>query len=117
MKLNPYLTVILAATIGGSNGVFIKLLSLPSTSITFFRVFIPVAILLVYFGWKKIKLFQGNYKIMLVASGLNAARMFFFIFAYLHTSIGNAVIFLFTWPIFATIFGAIFFRNSGYVFK
>jgi drug/metabolite transporter (DMT)-like permease len=112
MKLNPYLAVIFAATIGGSSGVFIKLLNLPSTSITFFRVFIPVAILLVYFGWKKIKLFQGNYKIMLVASGLNAARMFLYMFAYLYTSIGNAVILLFTWPIFATIFGAIFLKEK-----
>jgi drug/metabolite transporter (DMT)-like permease len=112
MKLNPYLAVIFAATIGGSSGVFIKLLNLPSTSITFFRVFIPVAILLVYFGWKKIKLFQGNYKIMLIASGLNAARMFLYMFAYLYTSIGNAVILLFTWPIFATIFGAIFLKEK-----
>lgn len=60
MKLNPYLAVIFAATIGGSSGVFIKLLNLPSTSMTFFRVFVPVAVLLIYFGWKKVKLFQGN---------------------------------------------------------
>ena len=112
MKLNPYLAVIFAATIGGSSGVFIKLLNLPSISITFFRVFIPVVILLAYFGWKKVKLFQGNYKIMLVASGLNAARMFLYMFAYLYTSIGNAVILLFTWPIFATIFGAIFLKEK-----
>ncbi len=112
MKLNPYLAVIFATTIGGSSGVFIKLLNLPSTSITFFRVFIPVIILLAYFGGKKVKLFQGNYKIMLVASGLNAARMFLYMFAYLYTSIGNAVILLFTWPIFATIFGAIFLKEK-----
>lgn len=112
MKLNPYLAIIFAATIGGSSGVFIKLLNLPLTSITFFRVFIPVILLLVYFGWKKIKLFQGNYKIMLIASGLNAARMFFYFVAYLYTSIGNAVIILFTWPIFATIFSAIFLKEK-----
>ena len=112
MKLNPYLAIIFAATIGGSSGVFIKLLNLTSTSITFFRVFIPVILLLAYFSWKKIKLFQGNYKIMLIASGLNAARMFLYFFAYLYTSIGNAVIILFTWPIFATIFRAVFLKEK-----
>jgi drug/metabolite transporter (DMT)-like permease len=112
MKLNPYLAVIFAATIGGSSGVFIKLINLPSTSMTFFRVFVPVAILLIYFGWKKVKLFRGNYKIMLIASGLNAARMFLYMVAYRYTSIGNAVILLFTWPIFATIFGAIFLKEK-----
>lgn len=112
MRMNPYFAVIIAATIGGSSGVFIKLLNLSSTSITFFRVFVPVIILLFYFRWEKTKLFQGNYKIMLAASGLNAARMFLFFVAYLYTSIGNAVIILFTWPIFATIFGAILLKEK-----
>ncbi len=112
MKLNPYLAVIMGATIGGSSGIFIKMLNLPPTSMTFFRVFVPVIILLFYFGWKKPKLFQGNYKIMLVASGFNAIRMFLYVFAYLYTSIGNAVIILFTWPIFATIFSAIFLKEK-----
>lgn len=112
MKLNPYLAVVFAATIGGSSGIFIKLLNLPSTTITFFRVFVPVAILLIYLGWKKVKLFKGNYKIMLVASGLNAARMFLYMVAYRYTSVGSAVVLLFTWPIFATIFGAIFLKEK-----
>lgn len=112
MKLNPYLAIIFATTIGGSSGVFVKLLNLPPTSITFFRVFIPVIFLSAYFGLKKTKLFRGNYKIMLLASVLNAARMFLFMVGYLFTSIGNAVIILFTWPIFATIFGAIFLKEK-----
>ncbi len=111
MKLNPYLAIILASTIGGSSGVFIKLLDLPSTSITFFRMFIPVVILLAYLTWKKTKLFRGNYRVMLVASGLNAIRMFLFFVGYLYTTIGNAVIILFTWPIFASIFSAIFLKE------
>ena len=49
---------------------------------------------------------------MLIASGLNAARMFLYFFAYLYTSIGNAVIILFTWPIFATIFSAVFLKEK-----
>lgn len=49
---------------------------------------------------------------MLVASGLNAVRMFLYVVAYRYTSIGNAVILLFTWPIFATIFGAIILKEK-----
>ncbi|MBU1198216.1 MAG: DMT family transporter [Nanoarchaeota archaeon] len=112
MKLNPYFAVILAATIGGSSGIFIKLLNLPATTMTFFRVVVPVVVLLGFFAWKKIKLFQGNFKIMLFASLLNAIRMFLYVFAYLYTSIGNAVIILFTWPIFATIFGIIILKEK-----
>lgn len=112
MKVNPYLAIILAATIGGSSGVFIKLLDLPPTTITFFRMFVPVAVLLVYLNLKKVKLFRGNYSIMLVASGLNAARMLLFFIGYLYTTIGNAVIILFTWPIFAAIFSTIFLKEK-----
>lgn len=111
MKLNPYLAIILAATIGGSGGVFVKLLGLPATSLGFFRVIVPVVVLLVYFKFKKMRLFRGNYKIMLFASTLNVIRMFLYYVAYLYTSIGNAVIMLFTWPIFATIFSAIFLKE------
>lgn len=103
--------MIIGTTIGGSSGVFIKLLNLPATSVTFFRMAIPVLVLLVYFRWKQVELFRGNYRIMLVASGLNAMRMFLFFAAYLYTTIGNAVIMLYTWPIFGSLFSAIFLRE------
>lgn len=112
MKLNPYLAIILGATIGASSGVFIKLLDLPATTITFFRMFIPAAVLLVYLLYKKTRLFRGNYPLMMLASGLNAARMFLFFIAFLYTTIGNAVIILYTWPVFAVIFSAIFLKEK-----
>ncbi len=112
MKLNPYLAIIIAATIGGSSGVFIKLLDLPATSITFFRMAVPVVVLLVYLKYKGTIFFRGNYRIMMLASVLNATRMFFFFVGYLYTSIGNAVIILFTWPIFGSLFSAIFLKEK-----
>ena len=112
MKLNPYLAIIIAATIGGSSGVFIKLLDLPATTITFFRMAVPVIVLLAYLKYKGITFFRGNYRIMMLASALNATRMFFFFVGYLYTSIGNAVIILFTWPIFGSLFSAIFLKEK-----
>ena len=112
MKLNPYLAVILAASIAGFGAFIIKSLSLSSTVLSFFRTSIPVIILLVYFAYKKIKLFQGNYKILVFASVLNAIRILLYFIAYKYASIGNAIIILFTWPIFATIFSAIFLKEK-----
>ncbi|MDR4988651.1 MAG: DMT family transporter [Bacteroidales bacterium] len=112
MKFNPYLAIILAATIGGSSGVFIKLIDLPATTITFFRMAVPVIILLGYLHYKQVKLFRGNYRVMMLASVLNAVRMFLFFVGYLYASIGNAVIILFTWPIFGTLFSAIFLKEK-----
>jgi len=112
MNLNPYLAVILASTIGASSGVFVKLLNLPPALITFFRLSIPVLILFPYLKCKKVEFFRGDYKIMLFASLLNAVRLFFFIYAYFHASIGGAVIILFSWPIFAAFFGVIFLKEK-----
>ena len=38
---------------------------------------------------------------MLLISGINAVRMFFFFLTYMLTSVGNAVVSLYTWPVFA----------------
>ncbi len=112
MKVNPYLAIIIAATIGGASGVFIKLIDLPATTITFVRMAAPVIILLGYLYYKGIKLFKGNYRMMMVASVLNTVRTFLFFVGYLYASIGNAVIILFTWPIFGTLFSAIFLKEK-----
>lgn len=112
MKLNPYVSIIIAATLAASSGIFIKSAKLPSTSITFFRMSIPIIVLITYFAIKKTRINLGNYKIMLLASSLNAVRMILFIVGYMYASLGNAIIIMFTWPIFATIFSMIILKEK-----
>lgn len=112
MALNPYLEAILAGIIWGSSGIFVKYLNLPPTTVTFFRLAIPTLILLLFFIIKKIKLFHGNNKLILLASTLNAGRVYLYTVGFTFASIGNAIIVLYTWPVFTTIFGILFLKEK-----
>ena len=103
MSLGPYFEVIIAAVIWGSAGAFIKYMNLPPVTTTFFRLAVPSVILLTFFAVKGIRLFKGNNKALLVASLLNVVRQFLYFFGFTNTSIGNAVIIFFTWPIFVAL--------------
>jgi drug/metabolite transporter (DMT)-like permease len=106
-KPNPYLEVILAAIIWSSTGLFVKNINLPTTTITFFRLFVPSLILSIYFIYKKFELNGLKNKIILLASLLNAIRLLFYFIGFEFTTMSNAVIILYTWPIFATILSRI----------
>ena len=110
--LNPYLAVVLATIIWGSTGIFIKYLNLPPTTIAFFRMVIPAFILFIYFKIKKVNLFRDSVKLILLVSSIGVVDMLFYFIAYTKTSIANSLITLYTWPIFATIFSAIFLREK-----
>ncbi|MFP4095192.1 MAG: DMT family transporter [Cyclobacteriaceae bacterium] len=107
-KFNPYLEVLCAILIMGSSGAFIKFLALPPLTLSFFRLFIPAALLFTYFSISGVNLFRYPVRLMIIGSVLNAARIFFFINSYSYTSIANAVIILYTWPVFATVFSMVF---------
>ncbi len=109
--MNPYQKVVIAAIIFGSSGSFVKILNLPITTISFFRMLIPTVLLFIYFKVKGIKILPNNYRLLLLASLLNALRMFFYFAGYTYTSIGTAVILLYTWPIFAVIYSALFLKE------
>jgi drug/metabolite transporter (DMT)-like permease len=101
--LGPYLEVVIAAIIWGSAGAFVKLLNLPPATISFFRLAVPTIILLAFFAVKKVRLFKGDNKLILSASLLNVVRTFLYFVGFTYTSIGNAVIIFFTWPIFVAL--------------
>ena len=112
MNLNPYFEAILAGVIWGLSGIFVKYLHLPPTTTTFFRLAVPTVILFLFFIVKKIKLFQGNNKLIFLASILNAGRVYLYTVGFTLASIGNAIIILYTWPIFTTIFGVVFLKEK-----
>lgn len=95
--------VVICALIAGTNGVFIKQMTSMSTGmIAWFRTVVPVLFLLPAV-WRKGGLeLKGNYRHMLLASLLNAGRMFLYLIAYKHTSIGNAVVLFYSYPLFVT---------------
>lgn len=113
MKLNPYLSVLAGATIAATSGIFIKLLQLPAVSLAFFRLIVPVVVLAAYFIYQGKKTTTSSYKIMLVVSVLNAIRMFLYIIAFLYTPIANAVIILYSWPIFASIYSIFLLKEQA----
>jgi drug/metabolite transporter (DMT)-like permease len=108
MRKKAMFAVLIAATLAGSSGVFIKNLHIPATSIAFIRCALPVLLMGGLMAMRGIPFFRGNYRVMLGASALNALRIFFFFSAYLYTSIGNAVLISYTWPIFVSIFSVLF---------
>ncbi len=112
MRQKAVLAVIAAAIIAGFSGIFIKYMdSLNATSIAWIRSIVPTVLVGAWLLFNKVPIFRGNYKIMLGASTLNAARMYLFFVAYIFTSIGNAVILFYIWPIFVTIFSYLFLKE------
>ncbi len=108
MQQRAFGAVVIAAIMAGSSGVFVKHMTMSATSISFIRTLVPTVLLGSLMWYKGIGLFRGNYRLMLGASVINALRMYFFFTAYLYTSIGNAVIISYSWPIFVAIFSIFF---------
>lgn len=97
MNLNPYLAIVIAMSLGGFNGALVKMLDLPATTISFFRMAVPTVVIAIFLlGVQKKKLWHGNVKEMLAASALNAARMFLYFLTFFFTTVGNGVLILYT---------------------
>jgi drug/metabolite transporter (DMT)-like permease len=109
--LKPYLEVLLAAAIWGSSGVFVKSMACEPVVISFFRLAIPSVFMIFYSLIVGKKLFRNISKEMWAASFLNALALYLYVMAFSMTTIGNVVIILYTWPIFATILSSIFLKE------
>jgi drug/metabolite transporter (DMT)-like permease len=99
--------VLAAAALWGTSGPVTQLAALPAGVISFFRMPIPTVVIGGYFAVRRHHLSRRGLGLRLTASALNAVRMLFFFLAYQYTSVANAVVALYTWPIFAAIFARI----------
>lgn len=103
------LAVMLSAIFSSIGAVLIKLMTtLDASSIAWLRMTIPTIFLGLWIRSVGIQFFRGNMKKMLSASVLNAIRMLFYFLAFIYTSIGNAVILCYTWPLFVVVLGYFF---------
>ncbi len=79
--------------------------------IAWFRTVVPVLFLLPAL-WRNQELkIEGNYKHMFLASGINAIRMYLYLVAFIYTSIGNAVVLFYTYPLFVAGLEIIFHKK------
>lgn len=107
-KAMPILAVLAAAALGASSGLYIKGLAFSSLAMSSLRMTVPF--LLVLPSAAKHGLLLGKPGMrgkLLVASALNATRLFLYVLAYKLTAIGNAVVLLYLWPVFALAFDSI----------
>jgi len=109
----PVLSVLAGATLGASSGLYIKSTGFSSLAMTGFRMGIPVLLTLpsMLRGGRALGI-PGQRKGLWIASAINAVRMLLFVMAYKMTSVGNAVVLLYLWPIFALIFDGIRSRQA-----
>ena len=109
MKNMALAAIVLCGIIAGTNGVLIKSMSSMSAgAIGFFRTFIPALFLFLLMLRSEKSVWRGNNRKMLVASSINAGRMYLYLIAFIYTSIGNAVVLFYTWPIFTAIIGMVY---------
>jgi drug/metabolite transporter (DMT)-like permease len=103
-QLLPLLAVLAAAALGGSSGLYIKKVAYSGFVLTGFRMMVPVLLLLPLIIRRKQLLGpQVHRKRIWLAGLLNIARMLLFILAYKFTTIANAVVLFYLWPVFSLI--------------
>jgi len=104
-SLIPILAIIAGAVIGSSSGLYIKTLAFSSLALTGFRTGIPALLMLPAMLRKGRALgMPGRSKELWIASSLNAVRMLLYVMAFKLTTVGNAVVLLYLWPIFTLVF-------------
>lgn len=106
------LAVISAAIIFGSAGIFVKTLDMPATVIASFRFFIPAIILLVLYKEVRRNLFTKPDKLLIAASCLTALRILLWVLGFLFAPVSKAVVILYTWPLFLTLFSSVFLKET-----
>jgi drug/metabolite transporter (DMT)-like permease len=108
---HPSLLVLLAASVWATSGLFIRFADLPPASMAFFRMAVPTALIGLFYLIRRHRIATTSIRLRLVASGINAVRMLLYLVAFANTTIANAVVMLYTWPVFASFFGVVLLKE------
>ena len=101
-RIIPSIMLLSGAAVGALSGLFIKILPYSTAPLLGFRLGVPFLVLLPYVIKRKSFLGKPKDRVLLWSGGfLNLLRMIFYIIAFKLTSIGNAVVLLYLWPVFA----------------
>jgi drug/metabolite transporter (DMT)-like permease len=104
MKAAPILALLGGAALGASSGLYIKGLAFSSMAMTALRMMMPLV--LVFPSALRHGLLFGKPGLrgkLFLASTLNAVRLYLYVLSYKLTSMGNAVVLLYLWPIFTLL--------------
>lgn len=105
--------IILATALGASSGLYIKTLPFSGFALTGFRMGIPFLFFLPIMIKKRLVFgYVKNRKILLIGSILNSIRMILYIMSYKLTTLTNAVVLLYLWPIFALLINGFITKSS-----
>lgn len=107
----PYLSVLLSASVLGFSGFFVKTLQMPVTSIAGFRVCMPLALLFLVQQRRFSLASDIPKKRILVASAFTCTRIVLWILGMEFAPLSKAVVVLYLWPIFMTLFSAVFLKE------
>ena len=110
-RRHPSTLVLLAASLWATSGLFIRFAALPPASLAFFRMAIPAFVIAGVYLARRHRIATEGIRIRLAASSINAVRMLLYLVAFAHTTIANAVVMLYTWPVFASFFGAVLLKE------
>lgn len=111
MNKSAIYAVIICALIGGSSGIIVKYMSITVGAIVWLRTVIPAFIFGVWIVKSRSLFTKHNPKKMIMASFINACRMYLFILAFQHTTISNVMILFYSWPIFVNVLSIFFFKE------
>ena len=98
------LYVVVAACLWGLAGPCVKMIDLSIVNMSAFRVGVPAILFFLWYTLRREDLWELWSKDLLIGSLINGTRLVLYIVAFTMTSVGKAVIIMYTWPISATLF-------------
>lgn len=116
-KYLPYFAIIMSCVVFGLNWVFIKYLHLPTTTQTFFRLWVPAICMGGYLFYKRQSIVKGDIKVMILISLWNAIRLYLLTVAFFFTSVANASVALKINVLLIAIFAYFFLKEKFTITK